>query len=62
MSFPTRERGLKSVAEKNTGDGNQSFPTRERGLKSLMIKRQYMYVSSSFPTRERGLKSQQYRQ
>ena len=37
MSFPTRERGLKSADLKLEVDCMLSFPTRERGLKSLFV-------------------------
>ena len=33
-SFPTRERGLKSLWRINIPENSMSFPTRERGLKS----------------------------
>ena len=55
MSFPTRERGLKSARGKEDQIRTSSFPTRERGLKSADWDN--LEVSPwSFPTRERGLK------
>ena len=36
-SLPSRERGLKSVQDKNAVAGDLSLPSRERGLKSLVI-------------------------
>ena len=55
LSFPTRERGLKSLYDYNIADMYGSFPTRERGLKSA-IALDKLLLLVSFPTRERGLK------
>ena len=55
QSFPTRERGLKSLAQPNQAAQALSFPTRERGLKYRGCF-QGVHEVRSFPTRERGLK------
>ena len=59
MSFPTRERGLKSARGKEDQIRTSSFPTRERGLK-WQCSGECHRDPGSFPTRERGLKSAQY--
>ena len=54
-SLPSRERGLKSVADISTNFHQSSLPSRERGLKF-----RYLYrlpcPCVSLPSRERGLK------
>ena len=61
-SFPTRERGLKSVYRAVLVCYRVSFPTRERGLKFVRKKRKFITKVVSFPTRERGLKSDWFKQ
>ena len=55
LSFPTRERGLKSAVPGNAALPHVSFPTRERVLK-YKNKGKHYSLPLSFPTRERGLK------
>ncbi len=42
MSFPSRERGLKSKIPHLAQGAVMSFPSRERGLKSIDTDREYI--------------------
>ena len=56
MSLPSRERGLKSVKDKEGVTTIESLPSRERGLKCVCDRNRTDQLPS-LPSRERGLKS-----